>query len=379
MADDVNEGIENALNVIVSTTRSSGNKKKELKTTIFDTVSNLRKLFAKLIDTNENNARKIAELEKQVANTKKKREVGRSRAQNYIGELSSAPERKTHGQTVSKVAQLSGGRDKLYSEVVVGKAIQNVYKVAVISRDNQTAETIKEMMQSQINPAEIKVGIESIKTLRENYANVEMSKINEWSRRNKIKIHDKKSKAMLVTRRKRREDKDITIYLHFNPLEQVTQMKYLGIILEQKFKFQEHIRYAAEMCTKLIHNLSRSARMTWELKNEAVATIYKGAILPLLMYGAPIWSEAMKCEHNRQKYVRVQRLINLKMARAYRTTSNEALCILTGTTPNILKLEEVVKQYTFRDKQQQQTINLDYEVEYRLWPHPAKSISIIET
>jgi len=47
------EGIENALNVIVSTTGSSGNMKKELKITIFDTVSNLRKFFVKLIDTNE--------------------------------------------------------------------------------------------------------------------------------------------------------------------------------------------------------------------------------------------------------------------------------------------------------------------------------------
>jgi len=62
MADDVNEGIENALNVIVSTTGSSGNMKKELKTTIFDTVSTLRKLFVKLLDTNESNARKITEL-----------------------------------------------------------------------------------------------------------------------------------------------------------------------------------------------------------------------------------------------------------------------------------------------------------------------------
>jgi len=50
----------------------------------------------------------------------------------------------------------------------------------------------------------------------ENYANVEMRKINEWSRRNKIKFNDKKSKAMLVTGRKRREDKDITIYLQSN-------------------------------------------------------------------------------------------------------------------------------------------------------------------
>ena len=175
----MNEGIENALNVIVSTTVSSGNMKKELKTTKFDTVSNLRKLFAKLIDTNENNTRRIIELEKQVANTKEKRDVGRSRAQNYMAEPSSAPERKTHGQTVSKVAHLSGGRDKLYSEVVVGKATQKMYKITVTSRDNQTAATIKEMMKWQINPAEIKVGIESIRTLRDERVQIETGSIQK--------------------------------------------------------------------------------------------------------------------------------------------------------------------------------------------------------
>ena len=41
----------------------------------------------------------------------------------------------------------------------------------------------------------------------ENYANIELSKIEGWSRRNKIKFNDKKSKVMLVTRRKRRKDK----------------------------------------------------------------------------------------------------------------------------------------------------------------------------
>ena len=80
---------------------------------------------------------------------------------------------------------------------------------------------------------------DSVRTV-ENYANVELSKIDGWSRRNKIKFNDKKSKVMLVTWRKRREDKNITLYLHFKPIEQVTQMKYLGIILDQKFRFQEH-------------------------------------------------------------------------------------------------------------------------------------------
>jgi len=67
------------------------------------------------------------------------------------------------------------------------------------------------------------------------------------------------------------------------------------------------------------------------------------------------------------------------MARAYRNTSAEALCILTGMTPIILKLEEAVTRYPFRNKQQQQTRILDQDVEFRNWPHPAKAILIVET
>jgi ribonuclease HI len=91
-----------------------------------------------------------------------------------------------------------------------------------------------------------------------------------------------------------------------------------------------------------------------------------------------VWIEAMKYEHNRQKYARVQQLINIQMARAYRTTSSEALCIMTGMIPIILKLEEVIKQYTFKEKQHYQTTHLNYDVEHRYRLNPAKAVPIIE-
>ena len=69
MPDDVNGGIENALNTIARTERS-GNMKKELKLTIYETVSTLRKLFVKLKDINDSKTRAIAELELQVASKK---------------------------------------------------------------------------------------------------------------------------------------------------------------------------------------------------------------------------------------------------------------------------------------------------------------------
>jgi hypothetical protein len=92
-------------------------------------------------------------------------------------------------------------------------------------------------------------------------------------------------------------------------------------------------------------NISKSARINWGLKHEALKRIYKGAILPQLLYAAPVWIESIKNECNKAKYVIVQRLISLRITKAYRTISNEALCILTGLTPINFKAEEVVTLY----------------------------------
>ena len=148
---------------------------------------------------------------------------------------------------------------------------------------------------------------------------------------------------MLISRR-RKERKAIDIYLNNNHLEQVDKIKYLGIIVS-KFKFNEHIKYITDKCTKLINALSKSARINWGLRHEALKTIYNGAILQQLLYATPVWIESIKKECNGTKYVRVQRLISLRIAKVYFSISHEALCILIGLTPINNKVEEVVTLY----------------------------------
>jgi hypothetical protein len=58
--------IENALNLIVSTTDQSGNMKKELKKTIFETVSTLRTLFVKLRASGDSKTSEIGKLTEKV-------------------------------------------------------------------------------------------------------------------------------------------------------------------------------------------------------------------------------------------------------------------------------------------------------------------------
>ena len=45
-----------------------------------------------------------------------------------------------------------------------------------------------------------------------------------------------------------------------------------------KFKFSAHISYTAERSRKLIHSLSKSAKLTWGLNHKALQTNYKKAI-----------------------------------------------------------------------------------------------------
>jgi hypothetical protein len=55
------------------------------------------------------------------------------------------------------------------------------------------------------------------------------------------------------------------------------------------------------------------------------------------------WIDAMEKRWNKATYSTVQRLMNIKITKDYHTTSNEALCILTGTTPIDIKAEETAK------------------------------------
>jgi hypothetical protein len=150
----------------------------------------------------------------------------------------------------------------------------------------------------------------------------------------------------------------------------------LGIIIDSKLNFREHIIQTSRKYTTLIHALAKSAKLSWGLKHEVLNTIYKGVILSLMLYGAPVLIGAMDKKCNKTIYSRVQRLINIKIAKAYRTTSNEALCTLIGITPIEIKAAETANAYRItRDRKNHQQ---DHEIELKDWTHPADTVTVSE-
>ena len=95
-----------------------------------------------------------------------------------------------------------------------------------------------------------------------------------------MQFNENKSKAMLITRKRNIES--IIIYVNNRRLEIVKEMKYLGIYFDNRLTFNTNIKYLAEISTKLIHMLGRSAKLQRGLGNKALKTIYEGALIPLL-------------------------------------------------------------------------------------------------
>ena len=86
-------------------------------------------------------------------------------------------------------------------------------------------------------------------------------------------------------------------------------MKYLGIHFDSRLTFYKLIDQLANKSKALIYMLSRIAKLHWGLGHKSLKTIYEGAIVPLMTYGAPVWEGAINKHKYRHKLQSAQRII----------------------------------------------------------------------
>ncbi|KAK9729739.1 hypothetical protein QE152_g15819 [Popillia japonica] len=135
----------------------------------------------------------------------------------------------------------------------------------------------------------------------ENRVDIEFDKVMEWASNNKINYNETKSQLMLATRKRSLLGREIDVFLNNEKLKQVRVMKYLGIQIDDQLRCDKHAGYITEKCGKTVHALARSAKIFWGLREKALDTIYKGAILPILAYGVPACIDALQRRSNQIK------------------------------------------------------------------------------
>ena len=115
-----------------------------------------------------------------------------------------------------------------------------------------------------------------------------MKKLHHWFTANKLTLNLKKTKFMIFSKKvkKKSKEKKFKININNHCIKQVTEMKYLGVILDNKLNWHNHIQH---ICTKL----AKAAGIIYKVRSKApqnvLMLLYHSLIGTYLQYGIASW------------------------------------------------------------------------------------------
>ena len=117
--------------------------------------------------------------------------------------------------------------------------------------------------------------------------NRELENVVVWTRKNNLTINPMKSQAMIVSPSLSESNFAITIKLNSSILQVSNNINYLGVIIDSKLLFKEHI-------LKLQSKLSRAVAIMYKLKHivplRILIRLYHAFFHSHLLYGLLVWS-----------------------------------------------------------------------------------------
>ena len=117
--------------------------------------------------------------------------------------------------------------------------------------------------------------------------NNELDKFNIWAVSNRLSINVNKTNYMFVTNRRINTDNAPNVHISSNHLNSVDSVTYLGVILDCKLKYDQHIRNISSKISKSLGVMYRIKRI---LNTSALKSLYYALIHPYLNYCNLIWS-----------------------------------------------------------------------------------------
>nr|XP_027196978.1 uncharacterized protein LOC113791400 [Dermatophagoides pteronyssinus] len=212
----------------------------------------------------------------------------------------------------------------------------------------------------------------------ENRANKALEKISKWGEDNKIEFNPSKTQAMLVT--KRRKTRQIDLKMKGVTIDIVKHMKYLGVIIENKNKWNQHLDLISNKTRRLYHQILRTTGKEWGLSSEVRRTIYISAIEPILTYACSSWQdvELIFCfARFEDSYVSSKRLSIIK---GYRTISTDAATVLANIEPIDLKILYCSNRYFLKKGTPSignfPIASFQIRAPFSFRPHPANNTNI---
>lgn len=159
--------------------------------------------------------------------------------------------------------------------------------------------------------------------------------------------------------------KDISLNMGGQDLVRSSKIKLLGVILDERLSFFEHIRYAIQKASRVYKAICLYVRPTWGLNPENVEIIYHSVIEPMVSYAARIWGKTAERPTAKKTLNSFQRLFAIKAIRGFRTVSHTSACALAQFIPLNLKITEVYRVEKVKSTGKFEPFGSDVQLEVR--------------
>ena len=127
----------------------------------------------------------------------------------------------------------------------------------------------------------------SLRTAVGDVLNDDLAKVVDWCERWDMKLNPRKSKSLLVSRSRSELPPHPLIYADGDQIQEESHMKVLGVVLDSKLTYEEHLRQVASRARQKTGILRKGARLS-----AILGRCLRAYVLPLVEYCSPVWSSA---------------------------------------------------------------------------------------
>ena len=163
----------------------------------------------------------------------------------------------------------------------------------------------------------------------------ELHKLKQWFDRNKLSLNLSKTKIMLFSNSK--INTQITMQVDDVEIERVSENKFLGVIIDEKITWKQHIKYVQSKLSRSISVLGKSKHI---LDYKSLRILYCSMVLPYLNYCSEVWGNTYKSSLHSLILLQ-KRAIRIINNAGYRDHTN-----MLFLNSNVLKFVDLIKLNT---------------------------------
>ena len=135
-------------------------------------------------------------------------------------------------------------------------------------------------------------------------ANEEISKVSDWLCSNKLTLNTSKTTFMIFKTKGKKLDMHLGVKINQREIEQVKWTKFLGVRIDDKMTWKNHINYISNKTSKLSGII---AKLRHYVNKITLKNVYFTMIYPYFTYCNIVWgsnyASTLKCLHKVQKKI----------------------------------------------------------------------------